>query len=790
MLNIGQIFSAESQSIYDFLTIEGQGCYVPAYQRGYSWDSQNVERLLEDATLGLERLVEDKTSVRFLGSIIAVQGNSLVAAPPPLDRELPRHVLTIIDGQQRLCTIIVLNVLLHDRLSRLVAALESSEEDGVVAICADARDFLDDLLKSFQFEPRRAPGLNRIYPRLIRAMDDQWARTADHAHYTSPIARFVWKYIEHINLEVDEDGEEEAAEEAFEYAATGADGRVLPGHETLLGVIDFLRTQIDQLAAAEHATLSIPPLDVIVDAGSTVMAELWPHRIPASVGTYLEDGEEDEGYEDATHALRLLALARYVNFRMAATIIDATEEDYAFDMFEALNTTGQPLTAFETFKPKVIEAEGIAAYPLSPSREAVDAVQDYLDRFKKADDRQTATSTLLIPFALSENGHKLEKHLSHQRRYLRDQFAAVGNRSAKRAFVKNMATTATFVGAAWRPPAKTDPRLLPDGAPNDAVADFCFAALRDLRHEIVLAPLTRFYAAYETALPAQKATAAADFYGAVKAITAFSMIWRASKGGTANIDGVYRDIMSRGVAAIPALCRRPNGAAGAAPILENLKSALVSKLNDAGLDQATWVRDASQAAIYKTGQSVTRFLLLTASHDAVADEAAPGLIEKGRRGVLNLLTREKWDDDDMLTVEHVAPNSANSAGWPANVYNDQRTVQRLGNFVLIPGVENNVLANRPWDQKRVLYQVFGSPTRRGATQAITAAHAWGFSAGKRAAELVEESQVLPMCQSISAFEGPWDEAFIGLRSVRLAELSWRTIYPWLAPTPPRRGRRA
>ena len=786
MLNIGQIFSAESQSVYDFLTIEGQGCYIPAYQRGYSWDSQNVERLLEDATLGLERLVEDETSVRFMGSIIAVQGNSLVAAPPPLDRELPRRVLTIIDGQQRLCTIVVLNILLHDHISRLVASLETSEEVGVVAICADARDFLDDLLKSFQFEPRRAPGLNRFYPRLIRAMDDQWARTVDHARYTSPIARFVWKYIEHINREVDVDDE---VDEAFDYTAIGGDGRVLPGHEALLGVIDFLRAQIDQLAAAEHATLTIPALDVIVGANSTVMAELWPHRIPASVGAYLDEDEEDEAYEDATHTIRLLALARYVNFRMAATIIDATEEDYAFDMFEALNTTGQPLTAFETFKPKVIEAEGIAAYPRSPSREAVDAVQAYLDRFKKADDRQTATSTLLIPFALSENGHKLEKHLSHQRRYLRDQFATVGNRSAKRAFVKNMATTATFVGAAWRPPAKTEPRLLPDGAPVDPVAEFCFAALRDLRHEIVLAPLTRFYAAYEAALPARKAAAAADFYGAVKAITAFSMIWRASKGGTANIDGVYRDIMSRGVAAIPALCRRPNGAAATPPSLANLRSALAAKLNDAGLDQATWVRDASQAAIYKTGQSVTRFLLLTASHDAVPDEDSPGLIERGRRGALNLLTREKWDDDDMLTVEHVAPNSANSAGWPANVYNDQRTVQRLGNFVLIPGVENNVLANRPWDQKRVLYQVFGSPTLRGARQAITAAQACGFTAGKRAADLVEESQVLPMCQSISAFAGPWDEAFIGRRSIRLAELSWRTIYAWITPAPVRRLRR-
>ena len=34
MLSISQIFSAESQSVYDFPTIEGQGCYVPAYQRG------------------------------------------------------------------------------------------------------------------------------------------------------------------------------------------------------------------------------------------------------------------------------------------------------------------------------------------------------------------------------------------------------------------------------------------------------------------------------------------------------------------------------------------------------------------------------------------------------------------------------------------------------------------------------------------------------------------------------------------------------------------------------------
>jgi hypothetical protein len=781
MLNIGQIFTAESQNVYDFLTIEGQGCYVPAYQRGYAWDSQNVGRLLEDATLGLERLVVDETSVRFLGSIIAVQGNALVAAPPPLDRELPRRVLTIIDGQQRLCTIVVLNILLHDRVSKLVETLSASENAGVTAVCADARDFLDDLIKTYQFEGRRAAGLNRIYPRIIRSMDDQWARSPDHARYTSPIARFIWAYIAYTNRPADDD---EAAG-GFEYDGTDDDGATLPGHEALVGVIEFLRSELESLASGNHSTLVVPDLADIVAEGSKITAELWPHQLPESVRAYIADEEEDDDYLDIARTMRLLALARFVNFRMAATIIDANEEDYAFDMFEALNTTGQPLTAFETFKPKVIEAEGVAEYARSPSRGYVDTVQGYLDRFKKAEERQGATSTLLVPFALAENGHKLEKHLSHQRRYLRDQFANVGGRAAKRAFVRNLATTATFVGAAWRPPRNRTPRLLPDPARTDAVAEFCFEALRDLRHDITLAPLTRFYAAYEAADPAHKEAAAANFFAAVKAMTAFSMLWRASKGGTANIDGAYREILGRGIAGVPPLCRRPAGGATVAPSLDNLRAALRAKLAGERLDRATWIRDASQAAIYRTGQSVTRFLLLVASHNAVPDEDVPGLIVKGRRGVLNLLTRDQWNDDETLTVEHVAPDAAHSAGWPRSVYNDQRTVQRLGNFVLIPAVENNVLADRPWAQKRVLYQVFGASTNRAATAAIETARASGFNAGKRAAELVEESAVLPMCQAISTFEGPWDEEFIARRSVRLAELAWDTIFPWIEPPAPR-----
>lgn len=777
VLNIGQIFTAESQSIYDFLTVDGQGCYIPSYQRGYAWDAQNVARLLEDATLGLERLMYDRTSVRFIGSIIAVPGNNRELAPPPLDRELPTRVLTIIDGQQRLCTIVMFNILIHDKLRNLVAQLDHGEEDALVAIVNETRDYLDDLAKSYMFEGRRAAHLNRLYPRLVRSMDDVWARSPDIARYCSPIARFTWAYVEHTEAVDAEIGE-------FEYDATNEDGDLVEGHEPLLAVIAYLREQIDLLSLQTHDLLRLPEVRVIIAEDSTIASELWPHAIPASVRAYFADDAEDAPYETAQQIIRLLALSRFVNARMAATVIDASEEDYAFDMFEALNTTGQPLTAFETFKPKVIEAEGIAEYPRSPSRRDMDIVQAFLDRFKKAEERQAQTSTLLIPFALSENGHKLEKHLSHQRRYLRDQFAAADTTVKKRRFVKNLATTATFVDLAWRPRSQQEPQLLPGDAYRDRVAGFCFEALRTLRHDIVLAPLSRFYSAFSEANAAARPAAAEEYFAAIKAITAFSMLWRASKGGTANIDSVYRELMARGIGGIGALARQ----SGHAPTAENLRRALRAKLDAEGLDRDTWIRNASQAAIYKTGQNVTRFLLIAASQNAVPDEDEPGLIVKGRRGVLELLNRD-WDGDDLQTIEHVAPVSANSRGWPTDVYRDQRTVHRLGNFVLMPSLENDVLANRPWAEKRVLYQMFGASTLQAARQAMEDARAVGFNADGRARDLVENSSVLPMCRAISAFEGRWNLAFIERRSTRLAELAWDTIIPWLSPPAVRQRRR-
>jgi hypothetical protein len=73
-------------------------------------------------------------------------------------------------------------------------------------------------------------------------------------------------------------------------------------------------------------------------------------------------------------------------------------------------------------------------------------VEEYLEGYRKAEERQGATSTLQIPFTLFEDGTKLEKHLSAQRRYLRDTYESVRGITAKRGFTDSLATTAAFIG--------------------------------------------------------------------------------------------------------------------------------------------------------------------------------------------------------------------------------------------------------------------------------------------------------------------------------------------------------
>ncbi|KQT50210.1 hypothetical protein ASG47_19985 [Devosia sp. Leaf420] len=766
MTDISKIFTATPRSLADFLSTNDQGCFIPAYQRGYAWSSDDVKRLFEDTVDGLHRLVVDTKSLRFLGTIIAIDDKSVVPVEEPMDVDLPNDVLTIIDGQQRLCTLIAVNIVLHDAIKQRRLKIPATPEHDAFLQIVD--DYLFDLAKTVRFEGRTSGTIWRNYPRVIRAFEDQWSRNKQHARYNSPIARLIWRYIEHLE-----------ADDGTPFVGQTPQAGTKDDNQTALDrAVRSSMEMLDNIAEGTIDAFQLPDVEQLISV-ELQAAAFWADKFSNPVVDFVM------GSSAAQQVLRLMAFGRYLNTRMAITVVTTFTEDYAFDMFEALNTTGQPLTAFETFRPKVIEFEGQANFQQSKSATHLDLVENYLSKFTKADEKLRATTAMLIPFALLRTGRRLEGRLSAQGRYLRTAYAALNTDEEKLEFTEYLGITAKFLGSSWARPAKESALVLPDGsASSDPVAGFCFEALRSLRHDVVIAPLVRFYAA---AAKGGDEHSRCEYEGAIKAIAAFSMMWRAARGGTSNIDAQYRAIMFGGQGVKkPACLRQPDHSSNVAPTLSELQAALWGLLSQKRVAIGTkdaWVTNTSQRAIYEESNSVTRFLLLAASHNAVSDAAAPGLITGGGRGNHNLLTPAGWYDESTFTIEHIAPQGAGIGNWPSDLLADSRTRDQLGNLLLLPKLENNELADHDWSHKRALLAVFAAESVSDADAAILEAEKLGVPIGKATRKIAQTSVSLPLCKPVVKYDGEWDAAFVGSRSRRIAELAWSTMTPWLGPKP-------
>ena len=50
-----QPFTHSAESLHGFLSQPGRGFYIPYYQRNYSWDEENAEKLVSDIFRGVKR---------------------------------------------------------------------------------------------------------------------------------------------------------------------------------------------------------------------------------------------------------------------------------------------------------------------------------------------------------------------------------------------------------------------------------------------------------------------------------------------------------------------------------------------------------------------------------------------------------------------------------------------------------------------------------------------------------------------------------------------------------------
>ncbi|EYD77457.1 hypothetical protein Rumeso_00882 [Rubellimicrobium mesophilum DSM 19309] len=271
-VQIDQIFTAKAENIWQFLHTAGQGCYIPAYQRSYAWDDENVNRLIEDAISGLNHLIERPNAISFLGTVIAIHDTNNVTVKPVFQAEVAQRVMTLIDGQQRISTSVMMNVALHHHINTLLRRFEKLEDEPFEWIREQSERALAELWTTFALDQTTGnPHVNRYYPRVIRAFDDVWSKKGSQAIYQSPIARLIWTYINHADAKKTED---------FAYRVADENGVSDPKHEPLVKVFRHIRGQLRAFTSKKKAEqFDFPNVQQVI-LKESFMKALWSFTPP------------------------------------------------------------------------------------------------------------------------------------------------------------------------------------------------------------------------------------------------------------------------------------------------------------------------------------------------------------------------------------------------------------------------------------------------------------------------------------------------------------------------------
>lgn len=314
-MNIGNLFTVEIEELKELLINDSSKCfYIPAYQRPYSWDVDQVNRVWEDLRYGIEELSRTNDYVTFLGSIITIHDTNYQSISPMVIKEVPTKVLLIIDGQQRLTTLLLLIITIEDMI---YANLTKESKGDLAEVFSEILHFSGHAYKS-----EKSHGLNDniMYPKVIRAYADQWSYS-NQENYESPIAQFLNEYIMH----------REKSKEKEIYKSFNLN---LISSSDDLGVNKIIKNikQFRKLIG-----------DYITDNNNHSLHEKFINNAEKlSVSSeLLESFKERHITNKKYREIFLLSLImRYLFQRVFISHIKAKKEEYAFEMFDSLNTTG------------------------------------------------------------------------------------------------------------------------------------------------------------------------------------------------------------------------------------------------------------------------------------------------------------------------------------------------------------------------------------------------------------------------------------------------------------------
>ena len=201
-IDLHKAYNSTGQSVHELFGRQEEGFFVPVYQREYTWEEENINRLFEDLIFGISEFAieEGDYTTTFLGTtILTILDDKEETVFEREHRAQPTAVQLVVDGQQRIATIALISIQLTAFLDFFEGKLPSySPYDSLKFRYKILREELRQL-----FALRLGLGAETAEkPKILRAAEDKWEFSGDDRSYGSPVAQYTAKYLRTRDLEV------------------------------------------------------------------------------------------------------------------------------------------------------------------------------------------------------------------------------------------------------------------------------------------------------------------------------------------------------------------------------------------------------------------------------------------------------------------------------------------------------------------------------------------------------------------------------------------------------------
>jgi uncharacterized protein with ParB-like and HNH nuclease domain len=773
MINIESAFRTENKSVFEYFQKPGVGFYIPLYQRDYSWDKGNVEQFLEDITSGVENLLDNEDNeIRFLGTIITVAEKDLSQIRPQDPKSLPTSIEKIIDGQQRLSTIALFSTLLHfhigNVLNNLLTSIENSKNNEIfkselkIQVTQISEFWQEKLVNIFAVDLKR--GTPTLKPKIIRGNEDKWVfEEKTNTSYISNVSKHLFTYIDHINNKksyVPKFKNENKVDENLSIFNEWLTNKVIIAH---LKNDDSFSTAFQIIENSKQENI-------------------WQFE-RENIKAILYDGEHNDKGSisyNICSLIQILITSHYLIERCCFTIIQPISDDWAFDMFQSLNGTGTPLTAIETFRPlvmKIVKDSG-EVYENSEMERSFSKIQAAFINLSTAALKSKKTNDLLTSFALPVEGYKLATHFSTQRRWLDGTITKKCiDYDTKSDFIHFFGNYTEFFHKYWHnyKSEKNEPLDIIQNEQDGELASILFLFLKECNHTMSLTVIGTFYHQY---LIKRDRSTLQDFINSIKLISAFYILWRSTKSNT-GLDEAYRIFFKGHVK----LGINPHNFIDTKKLeLNEIKSYFKNTLTreNINITKADWINTASKELRYTTSTKICKLALFVSYNNTIPDSTNPGLIKNGISNCAPYLKLERWNHDDLKSIEHIAPDT-NDGSWCLNLYDDRKLAHSLGNLTLLPLQVNISASNRGWEEKILYYKHLGLTDPQKIEEITEVAKNNGIHLKASTIDLLKKSNYAAHINSIIEYDqkGIWDEDIVKKRTINILEIFYDKIYPWI-----------